>query len=157
MNRRRALFLFGSASFASFASLASLAAGRAWAGNALVLPFYAPADLAARIADVQSGKLAVLHVGRATLFQGQRIPGSNHAGDASTPAGQKSLLALLRALPSSTPAILYCGCCPLDHCAFIRPAEEAARASGRAKTFVLDLQTNFDRDWVAKGYPVARG
>jgi hypothetical protein len=156
MNRRRALFVFGGA-LASYASNAWLASSRASAANALTLPFYAPADLAARIADVQSGKLAVVHVGRASLFRGQRIPGSNHAGDASTPAGRESLLALLRALPSSTPAILYCGCCPLDHCAFIRPAEEAVHVSGRAKTFVLDLATNFDRDWVAKGYPVARG
>ncbi|MDB4994269.1 MAG: hypothetical protein JWM74_1701 [Myxococcaceae bacterium] len=153
MDRRHALHVLGGAlaSAAAFSSTPTLAA------TALALPLYAPANLAARIADVTSGKLAVVHVGRASLFRGQHIPGSSHAGDASTPAGRESLLALLRALPSTMPTILYCGCCPLDHCAFIRPAEEAARASGRAKTFVLDLATNFDRDWVAKGYPVTRG
>jgi hypothetical protein len=150
MNRRRALLALGSAAVATLAAKGS-------AASALALPFYAPAELAARMAEVQSGKLVVVHVGRASLFRGQRIPGASHAGDASTPAGRESLLAVLRALPSSTPAILYCGCCPLDHCAFIRPAEEAVRALNRARTFVLELATNFDRDWVDKGYPVARG
>jgi hypothetical protein len=151
MDRRRALFA------AAGAAVASLAATPVAFASSAALPLFSAADLAARMSDVQIGKLAVVHVGRASLFKGQHIPGSNHAGDASTPAGRATLLALLRALPPSLPVILYCGCCPLDHCAFIRPAEEAAQTSGRAKTFVLELATNFDRDWVAKGYPVARG
>jgi rhodanese-related sulfurtransferase len=55
------------------------------------------------------------------------------------------------------PIVLYCGCCPWDHCPNIRPAYKALQAAGYKNVKALYLPKSFGEDWAAKGYPVEKG
>lgn len=120
-------------------------------------PSLAPAELAARLAEVKEGKIAVLYVGPAALFERGHVPGARDVGEVSTEAGRRALESTLAALPKETEVVLYCGCCPVANCPNVRPASAMIRASGRPNGRVLDLPTRFATDWADKGYPVARG
>jgi hypothetical protein len=134
-----------------------LGARSAVAGQRPTLPILAVPALVSQLADVKSGARLVIHVGRAFLFTHQHVPGARHGGDVTTADGFANLVATLKALPAGKPVTLYCGCCPLDHCGNIAPAERAVREAGREGVTILGLEMNFDRDWVARGYPVERG
>lgn len=120
-------------------------------------PLLAPAALAARLDDVRSGKIAVLYVGPAMLFERGHVPGARNIGEADSEEGRTALTSALATTPPDTEIVVYCGCCPVRSCPNVRPATAAVRASGRANARVLDLPTRFVDDWADKGYPVARG
>jgi len=128
-------------------------------------PLMAPAELNARLPEVQAGKIAVLHVGPEYLWNKSRIPGSRWVGEAGTVEGLASLEATLKALPVDTEVVAYCGCCPFSHCPThragrsegsqnIRPARRAL--AGRARATFLDLRTNLRTDWIGKGFSVEK-
>jgi 3-mercaptopyruvate sulfurtransferase SseA len=119
-------------------------------------PLLAPADLAARIADVKAGKIAVLYVGPDALFGRGHVPGARKVGEAGDDDGRSALATELLRIPKETEIVLYCGCCPVRSCPNVRPASAALRASGRTIAHVLNLPTRFADDWTAKGYPVER-
>lgn len=108
-----------------------------------------PAELAARLGPKAP---PVFHVGFEALFHGAHIPGSVYAGPGSKP---EILLAAVAALPKHREIILYCGCCPWEHCPNIRPAAQALAGKGFTKVRLLDIPTNLKTDWIDKGYPVA--
>jgi hypothetical protein len=118
-------------------------------------PFMEAGALAARIADVRAGRVRVFHVGPAISFH-HHVPSSVRVGDARTEQGYAALCTELRKAAADVDVVLYCGCCPVDHCPNVRPASRAITEVKRARTWVLRLPTNFDRDWVDKGYPVER-
>jgi hypothetical protein len=60
-------------------------------------------------------------------------------------------------VPRSANLVIYCGCCPFDHCPNIRPAYKALHEMGFVHVRVLVLPTSFAADWVEKGYPVEKG
>lgn len=119
-------------------------------------PWMAPEALAARLAEVQSGKLVVLYVGPHALFGRGHVPGAREVGEAGTEEGLAALQLALRDIPASTDVVLYCGCCPVRSCPNVRPASAALKASGRNNAYMLDLPTRFATDWAEHGYPVAR-
>ncbi len=119
-------------------------------------PLFEPATLAARLAEVKSGKLAVWFVGPSILFR-HHIPGARNLGEVSTPEGKAAIEAELKKTPAETEIVLYCGCCPVSHCPNVRPASALIRASGRPKTYVLNLPTRFATDWADPGFPVEQG
>jgi hypothetical protein len=119
-------------------------------------PLLAPAALAARVADIKSGKIAVLYMGPDHLFGQGHVPGARNIGEAGDDEGRRALTAALAAIPAETEIVVYCGCCPVRSCPNIRPASAALRALGRANARVLDLPTRFATDWKDKGYPVER-
>ncbi len=153
---RRALLRLFSASAASIAVAGCRRADASGGAAASPLPRVAPRDLAARLDEVQAGKLDVLHVGPAYLFGKARIPHARHAGEASSDDGYATLLAELRRLAADREVILYCGCCPTKNCPNIVPAERAAREARLSRAFVLDLPTTLKADWSDRGYPVER-
>jgi hypothetical protein len=53
--------------------------------------------------------------------------------------------------------VLYCGCCPMEHCPNIRPAYQALKESGFTRVRVLRIPTNMAADWYGKGYPSEAG
>jgi len=53
--------------------------------------------------------------------------------------------------------VLYCGCCPWNHCPNVKPAYDALQAMGFRNLKVLYIANNFGADWVDKGYPTAKG
>jgi thiosulfate/3-mercaptopyruvate sulfurtransferase len=103
------------------------------------------------------GRPTVLYVGFRTLFEGGHIAGASFHGTASTAQGLADLKKWAGALPRDTNLVIYCGCCPFDHCPNIRPAFVALHGMGFTHLRVLLLPANFASDWVGKSYPIENG
>jgi len=99
----------------------------------------------------------VLYVGFRTLFEGGHIPGAVFHGTASTEKGLEELKNWLAPLPRDANLVIYCGCCPFDHCPNIRPAYKALHEMGFTHARVLILPTSFAADWVEKGFAMEKG
>jgi rhodanese-related sulfurtransferase len=117
----------------------------------------APAQLNSQLAAVKSGKIVLIHVGFRTMYEMAHIPGSQYAGAAYKEEGMAGLKKLVAGLPHNKPIVIYCGCCPWDHCPNIRPAFEALKQMGFSNVKALDIPERLGDDWTAKGYPVAEG
>ncbi len=114
-----------------------------------------PSQLAAMLSSHTGAKPVILQVGFQVLYRSKHIPGSIYAGPASTPDGLQALKQAAGKLPRNADIYIYCGCCPIQKCPNIRPAFQALKAMGFTRFHVLMLPTNFGKDWVAHGYPVA--
>lgn len=99
----------------------------------------------------------MIQVGSHVLYQQAHIPGSEYIGPASSEAGLQQLRNRVDTVPRTKSIVLYCGCCPWDHCPNVKPAFEALRAMGFIKVKVLYIADNFGTNWVDKGYPTAKG
>ena len=116
------------------------------------------AKLADQLAHANGkGRPTILYVGFRTLFEGGHIAGASFHGTASTAQGLADLKKWADTLPRDTNLVIYCGCCPFDHCPNIRPAFVALHGMGFTHLRVLVLPTNFASDWVDKSYPVEKG
>jgi 3-mercaptopyruvate sulfurtransferase SseA len=115
-----------------------------------------PADLAASLQSA-SPKPLILQVGSHVLFAEAHIPGAEYAGPTTQDAGLQILKDRIATLSKDTPIVLYCGCCPWDRCPNIAPAYNLFHAMGFTHLKVLYIADNFGANWVAKGYPVAKG
>jgi thiosulfate/3-mercaptopyruvate sulfurtransferase len=115
-----------------------------------------PAELAARL---RSGAPPpkIFYTGFGVLYRSKHIPGAQFTGPAGRQEGLQGLRSAVVKLPRSTEVVIYCGCCPADHCPNIRPAFVMLRELGFEKPKLLWLPTSFLKDWVEKGYPVASG
>ena len=102
-------------------------------------------------------KPLVLQVGSYVLYAEAHVPGSEYVGAAGTDEGLKKLRKRVSSLEKDQLIVLYCGCCPWDHCPNIRPGYQELRVLGFTHVKVLYLPQNFGADWVDKGYPVAKG
>ena len=56
-------------------------------------------------------------------------------------------------LPRNSDIVIYCGCCPFDHCPNVRPAIALLKQMKFTYYHLLDLPHNIKTDWIAKGYP----
>lgn len=113
-----------------------------------------PAGLDSILKTPGAAKPLLLHVGFQVLFRGGAIPGSRYLGPGSKPEGIASLLAAVKDEPRGRGIVLYCGCCPWDHCPNMRPAFKALRDAGFTNVRALYVPHNFQSDWAEKGYPV---
>jgi thiosulfate/3-mercaptopyruvate sulfurtransferase len=102
-------------------------------------------------------KPTVLYVGPRFLYAQARIRGAEFIGPASDPQSLDNLRKRVAALPRNSRIVLYCGCCPWEHCPNIRPAYKELQKAGFTGVKVLYLGTSFGADWVDKGYPVEKG
>ena len=116
-----------------------------------------PADLAANLKSASAPKALILHVGFRTLYSQAHIPGSEFAGPASDDAGLQALRSRVAKLAKDSAIVIYCGCCPWDHCPNMAAAYDALRALGFTRVKALYIADNFGTDWVDKGYPVTKG
>ncbi len=116
-------------------------------------PLIQPGDAAAELA-AKGAKPVVLHVGFNVLYRSKHIPGSIYAGPAARPEGLAALRAAVEKLPRNREIVVYCGCCPWDHCPNIRPAMELLRQMGFTRAKALYTPVNFKVDWIDHGYPV---
>ena len=119
-----------------------------------VLP---PAALAKELADKTTPLPTVVFIGFRSLYAGGHIPNAVFHGPASTEPGLAELKAWADTLPRSSDLVVYCGCCPFDHCPNIRPAYTLLAGMGFKKLRVLVLPVNFATDWADKGYPIQKG
>jgi thiosulfate/3-mercaptopyruvate sulfurtransferase len=109
---------------------------------------------------LQSSKRAkplMIQVGSHVLYSQAHIPNSEYIGPASSETGLQQLRKRVESLPRSKFIVVYCGCCPWNHCPNVQPAAEALRLMGFTNVKVLYIPGNFGADWVDKGYPVAKG
>jgi thiosulfate/3-mercaptopyruvate sulfurtransferase len=123
-----------------------------WGGAVLIQP----AELAARLADSAAAKPLLLHVGVRALYRAGAIPGSRYVGPGSDAAGLDAMLAAVRDEPRDRDIVIYCGCCPVEHCPNMKPAFAAMREAGFTNVKALMIERDFDRDWAGHGYPTGK-
>jgi rhodanese-related sulfurtransferase len=116
-----------------------------------------PAVLAASLKSSAASKPLILHVGYRKLYTQAHIPGSEFVGAASDDDGLQLLTHRVAKLPKDSAIVIYCGCCPWDHCPNMAAAYDALHALGFTRVKALYIADNFGTDWVDKGYPVAQG
>jgi thiosulfate/3-mercaptopyruvate sulfurtransferase len=116
-----------------------------------------PDELVKIIQSSEDVKPLIVQVGSHVLYTQAHIPGSEYIGPASNEVGLQALRKRVERLPRNKAIVLYCGCCPWDHCPNVKPADDALHAMGFTNVKILYVADNFGTDWVEKGYPVAKG
>ncbi len=138
------------------AAIMALGCSVALAGSVDGVEVIQPGDLA-KVVQSSGPKPLILNVGPRLLYAQAHIPGAEYMGAASEREGIERLQARVKSLPRNQSIVLYCGCCPWQHCPNVRPAYQEMRSLGFTRVQVLYIANNFGADWVDKGYPVARG
>lgn len=116
-----------------------------------------PDELVQLLRSSKSPKPLLIHVGPHMLYLQAHIPGSEYIGPASSPSGLEHLRKRVASLPRNKFIVLYCGCCPWNHCPTVKPADDTLREMGFTNVKVLYIANNFGADWVYKGHPTAKG
>jgi thiosulfate/3-mercaptopyruvate sulfurtransferase len=116
-----------------------------------------PDELVKILQSSKSEKPLLIQVGSHVLYSEAHIPGSEYLGPASRVEALQELRKRVESLPRTKFIVLYCGCCPWNHCPNVKPADDALHALGFTNVKVLYIANNFGTDWVDKGYPVAKG
>jgi thiosulfate/3-mercaptopyruvate sulfurtransferase len=109
----------------------------------------APASLASVIRNASAKKPVIICVGPGAL-----IKGSIDIGPAKEKENLEKLKDQLSRLPKNADIVVYCGCCPFEHCPNIRPAFILLNQMKFTNARLLNLEHNIKTDWVAMGYPV---
>jgi thiosulfate/3-mercaptopyruvate sulfurtransferase len=118
-----------------------------WKDSQLLMPF----DLATAINNPNAKKPFIICVGPGAL-----IKGSVDMGPAHEKENLEKLKQRLAAIPRATDIVIYCGCCPFEHCPNIRPAFSLLNEMKFTHAHLLNLEHNIKTDWVAKGYPCVK-
>jgi rhodanese-related sulfurtransferase len=116
-----------------------------------------PVELAAMLRPGRPERPVLFQVGSFVMFQQAHIPNSAFVGPASQPNGLILLKKFAAPLEKNQLIVIYCGCCPWNHCPNIGPAYKQLRDLGFTNVKALYMAHNFGDDWVAKGYPVEKG
>jgi rhodanese-related sulfurtransferase len=109
-----------------------------------------PADLANAITSKKDVPVII------SVGPGATIPNSVDVGMVNTPEGLEKLKVQLKTLHKDKKIVVYCGCCPYEHCPNVRPAIDALKELKFTNYYLLDLPHNIKRDWIDKGYPVSK-
>jgi thiosulfate/3-mercaptopyruvate sulfurtransferase len=115
-----------------------------WKHNQLMQP----ADLAAVINHSTAIQPLIISVGPGALIQG-----SVDIGPAKDTANLTRLRQLLATEKKGREIVIYCGCCPFEHCPNVRPAFSLLNELKFTHHKLLNLEHNIRVDWVNKGYP----
>jgi hypothetical protein len=113
-----------------------------------------PEALVHMLRSAAAPKPLMLQVGSRVLFTESHIPGSEYIAPGSQPAGLQALQSRVASVSRKQLIVLYCGCCPWNHCPNVGPAFHQLQSMGFTNVKVLYLANNFGADWVDKGYPV---
>lgn len=84
------------------------------------------------------------------------IPTSIEIGMVKDKANLDKFKKQLNALPKNTKIVVYCGCCPYEHCPNVRPAIDVLNEMKFTNYKLLDLPHNIKTDWISKGYPTVK-
>jgi thiosulfate/3-mercaptopyruvate sulfurtransferase len=101
-------------------------------------------------------KPTILFVGPRFLYSQAHIPGAEFIGSAADTEFMDKLRKRAASLPRNSLVVLYCGCCPWEHCPNIRPAHKELQKMGFTRVRALYLANSFGTNWVEKGYPVEK-
>ena len=81
------------------------------------------------------------------------IPNSIEIGMVKDKANLDKFKKQLSVLAKQTKIVVYCGCCPYDHCPNVRPAIDVLNEMKFTNYKLLDLPHNIKTDWIDKGFP----
>jgi len=109
----------------------------------------APSALAAELDLDEAESPVVIDMGPAGV-----IKGAIEIGPAEYEENIKKLKDTLESIPRDKEVVVYCGCCPFDHCPNVRPAFQTLLDMGFQKPRLLNLSQNLKADWIDKGYPL---
>lgn len=110
-----------------------------------------PAELAKTLA---AGKDLPLLI---SVGPGASIPNSTAIGMTNDKDNVEKLKKQLSGVPKDAAVVVYCGCCPFEHCPNVRPAIAALKELGFSNYKLLNLPKNLKTDWIDKGYPTVDG
>jgi thiosulfate/3-mercaptopyruvate sulfurtransferase len=116
-----------------------------------------PAELARILRSSGGEKPLILQIGSHVLYAEAHVPGSEYVGATGQDSGLQALRERVKTLPRDRFVVIYCGCCPWIKCPNIRPAYQQLVSLGFTRVKALYLADNFGTNWVAQGYPVAKG
>ena len=114
-----------------------------------------PEELAATLKG--GPRPVILQVGFKVMYDEAHIPGALYAGPGSKDDGIAVLKEAAASIGKSQEVILYCGCCPWEHCPNVAAAWRTLKEMGFTNLKVLYIPKNVGADWVEKGYPVVKG
>jgi hypothetical protein len=109
-----------------------------------------PSDLAATLKDNKEIPLIF------SIGPGAIIPHSKDMGMIKEAENMEKFKQELKNLPKDTSIIIYCGCCPYEHCPNVRPAMQLLKDMKFTNYKLLDLPHNIKIDWINKGYPTSQ-
>ena len=109
-----------------------------------------PAELAN---SLSSGKQLPLIF---SVGPGALIPHSINIGMVKDKENLDKLKKELSKVPKRTKIVVYCGCCPYEHCPNVRPAIQALQEMNFTNYKLLNLPHNIKTDWIDKGYPTSK-
>jgi|SRR6185437_8284080 len=108
-----------------------------------------PADLAKILNDAKAPKPIIYCVGPSG-----NIKGGIEIGVTQEKENLDKLKIALSKLPKNTGIVVFCGCCPFEHCPNIRPAIKLLSEMKFTNYKLLNLSHNLKVDWIDKGYPM---
>jgi rhodanese-related sulfurtransferase len=87
---------------------------------------------------------------------GAPIPTSLENGMVNNKEGLDKLKGQLTNISKDKKIVVYCGCCPFEHCPNVRPAVNALKEMNFTNYYLLNLPHNIKKDWIDEGYPVTQ-
>ena len=108
-----------------------------------------PADLAQLINDPKARQPIIFSIGPAAV-----IKNSIDIGAVNDKVNWEKLRLELAKLSPDAQVVIYCGCCPFDHCPNIRPAFDLMNEMKFKNHKLLNLTKNIKVNWIDKDYPV---
>ncbi len=127
--------------------------------SALTIPtanLMQPEELNKLLQKPQTMRPLILQVGSRMMFDEAHIAGAEYAGPGSRDEGIEALRNRVSSLPRKAFIVIYCGCCPWNHCPNVGPAYKLLSGMGFTNFKVLYLADNFGTNWVDMGFPVVR-
>jgi hypothetical protein len=109
----------------------------------------APAELADMLNSGKMENTYIFNIGPAG-----KIKNSVAIGATEDEGNLEQLKEKLTQIPKSAEVIIYCGCCPFEHCPNVRPAFNLLKEMKFANARLLNLPKNLKADWIDKGYPM---
>jgi hypothetical protein len=109
---------------------------------------FAPKHLADIINSTAKDKPLIISVGPAALIKGSIDIGSVHDQE-----NLNKLKVLLSKEKKDREIVIYCGCCPFEHCPNIRPAFRLLNEMKFTNQKLLNLPHNLKADWIDQGFP----
>lgn len=102
--------------------------------------------------NIESGENVPVLIG---VGPGASIPNSVAIGSVKEKENLDKLRTTLHGLKKNTAIVVYCGCCPFEHCPNVRPAIALLKQYKFNNYKLLNLPRNIKADWIDKGYPAA--
>ena len=110
-----------------------------------------PKDLVAMITNKTPTEPLIINVGPAGLIKDAVDFGAAHEKE-----NFEKLKDFLSNQKRDRQIVIYCGCCPFEHCPNVRPAFTLLNDLKFTNQKLLNLPHNLKADWINSGYPMAQ-